>query len=65
MNGRSNKIKSWMQNIYSDVERLQDIFNHNLITSKDIGDINYYNIINKFEDILTTMEDTLFELDNK
>ena len=65
MNGRNNKIKSWMQNIYSDVERLQDIFNHNLITPKDIGYINHLNITDRLENVLVLIEDILFELDNK
>lgn len=65
MNGRSNKIKSWMQNIYTDIEKLQNVFSHSLITPKDIGDINYLNMTNKLEDILVTIEDILFELDDK
>lgn len=65
MIGRNNKIKSWMQNIYEEIEKIQNIFSHNLISSEDIGDNNYLNIIDKFEDVLVLIEDILFELDNK
>ena len=65
MNGRGRKVKSWLQDVYQDVGRIQDIFNHNLIASEDIGHINYLNIVNRFEDVLVTIEDVLFELDNK
>lgn len=65
MIGRNNKVKSWMQNIYEETEKIQNIFNHNLISSKDIGDNNYLNITDKLEDVLVLIEDILFELDNK
>lgn len=65
MIGRNNKVKSWMQNIYEETEKIQNIFSHNLISSEDIGDNNYLNIIDKFEDVLVLIEDILFELDNK
>lgn len=65
MIGRNNKIKLWMQNIYEETEKIQNIFNHNLISSEDIGDNNYLNITDKLEDVLLLIEDILFELDNK
>lgn len=65
MIGRNNKVKSWMQNIYEEIEKIQNIFSHNLISSKDIGDNNYLNITDKLEDVLVLIEDILFELDNK
>ena len=65
MIGRNNKVKSWMQNIYEETEKIQNIFSHNLISSEDIGDNNYLNITDKFEDVLVLIEDILFELDNK
>ena len=65
MIGRNNKVKSWMQNIYEETEKIQNIFIHNLISSEDIGDNNYLNITDKFEDVLVLIEDILFELDNK
>ena len=65
MNGRHNKVRSWIQNMYQDIERIQDIFSHHLIAPEDIGDINYFNISDKLEDVLITIEDILFELDNK
>lgn len=65
MIGRNNKVKSWMQNIYEETEKIQNIFNHNLISSEDIGDNNYLNITDKLEDVLLLIEDILFELDNK
>lgn len=65
MIGRNNKVKLWMQNIYEETEKIQNIFNHNLISSEDIGDNNYLNITDKLEDVLLLIEDILFELDNK
>ena len=65
MIGRNNKVKSWMQNIYEEIEKIQNIFSHNLISSEDIGNNNYLNITDKFEDVLVLIEDILFELDNK
>lgn len=65
MIGRNNKVKSWMQNIYEEIEKIQNIFSHNLISSEDIGDNNYLNITDKLEDVLVLIEDILFELDNK
>lgn len=65
MIGRNNKVKSWMQNIYEETEKIQNIFSHNLISPEDIGDDNYLNITDKLEDVLVLIEDILFELDNK
>lgn len=65
MIGRNNKVKSWMQNIYEEIEKIQNIFSHNLISAEDIGDNNYLNITDKLEDVLVLIEDILFELDNK
>ena len=65
MIGRNNKVKSWMQNIYEETEKIQNILRHNLISSEDIVDNNYLNITDMFEDILVLIEDILFELDNK
>ena len=65
MNGRKNRIKSWMTHIHKDMNDTQDIFNLNLITSDDIGEHNYTNIINRLDNIINLIEDILFELDNK
>ena len=65
MTGRKRKVKTWMEDIYNNVERLQDIFNHNLITPTDVGQSNFFDMVNKFEDVLVTIEDILFELDGR
>ena len=54
-----------MQNIHKDINDIQDIFNFNLITAKDIGEHNYNNIINKLDDTIILIEDVLFELDSR
>ena len=65
MNGRNNKIKSWLQIIYNDINITKDIFTTDMITSDDIGDDNYVNIINKLNDVSICIEDILFLLENK
>ena len=54
-----------MTHIHKDMNDTQDIFNLNLITSDDIGEHNYTNIINRLDNIINLIEDILFELDNK
>jgi len=54
-----------MQGIYTDINNTRDIFTWNLITSKDIGEENYNKIIDELNNVSVTIEDILFELDNK
>lgn len=65
MNGRQNKVKSWMQTIYADINNTKDIFTWNLITSNDIGEERYNQIVDALNDVSIIIEDVLFELDNK
>ena len=51
--------------MHKEMNSTQDIFNLNLITSDDIGENNYTNIINQLDNIINLIEDILFELDNK
>ena len=65
MNGRQNKVRSWMQTIYTDINNTKDIFIWNLITSNDIGKERYNQIVDALNDVSIIIEDVLFELDNK
>ena len=65
MNGRQNKVRSWMQTIYADINNTKDIFTWNLITSNDIGEERYNQIVDALNDVSSIIEDVLFELDNK
>lgn len=65
MNGRQNKVRSWMQTIYTDINNTKDIFTWNLITSNDIGEERYNQIVDALNDVSIIIEDVLFELDNK
>ena len=65
MNGRQNKVRSWMQTIYADINNTKDIFTWNLITSNDIGEERYNQIVDALNDVSIIIEDVLFELDNK
>lgn len=65
MNGRQNKVSSWMQTIYADINNTKDIFTWNLITSNDIGEERYNQIVDALNDVSIIIEDVLFELDNK
>ena len=65
MNDRQNKVKSWMQTIYADINNTKDIFTWNLITSNDIGEERYNQIVDALNDVSIIIEDVLFELDNK
>lgn len=65
MNGRQNKVRSWMQTIYTDINNTKDIFTWNLITSNDIGKERYNQIVDALNDVSIIIEDVLFELDNK
>lgn len=65
MNGRQNKVRSWMQTIYADINNTKDIFAWNLITSNDIGEERYNQIVDALNDVSIIIEDVLFELDNK
>lgn len=65
MNGRQNKVKSWMQTIYADINNTKDIFTWNLITSNDISEERYNQIVDALNDVSIIIEDVLFELDNK
>lgn len=65
MNGRQNKVRSWMQTIYADINNTKDIFTWDLITSNDIGEERYNQIIDALNDVSIIIEDVLFELDNK
>lgn len=65
MNSRQNKVKSWMQTIYADINNTKDIFTWNLITSNDISEERYNQIVDALNDVSIIIEDVLFELDNK
>ena len=65
MNGGQNKVRSWMQTIYADINNTKDIFTWNLITSNDIGEERYNQIVDALNDVSIIIEDVLFELDNK
>ena len=65
MNGRQNKVRSWMQTIYADINNTKDVFTWNLITSNDIGEERYNQIVDALNDVSIIIEDVLFELDNK
>ena len=65
MNGRQNKVRSWIQTIYADINNTKDIFTWNLITSNDIGEERYNQIVDALNDVSIIIEDVLFELDNK
>ena len=65
MNGKQNKVRSWMQTIYADINNTKDIFTWNLITSNDIGEERYNQIVDALNDVSIIIEDVLFELDNK
>ena len=65
MNGRQNKVRSWMQTIYADINNTKDIFTWDLITSNDISEKRYNQIVDALNDVSIIIEDILFELDNK
>ena len=65
MNDRQSKVRSWMQTIYADINNTKDIFTWDLITSNDIGEERYNQIVDTLNDVSIIIEDVLFELDNK
>ena len=65
MNGRQSKVRSWMQTIYADINNTKDIFTWDLITSNDISEERYNQIVDALNDVSIIIEDVLFELDNK
>ena len=65
MNGRQSKVRSWMQTIYADINNTKDIFTWDLITSNDISEKRYNQIVDALNDVSIIIEDILFELDNK
>lgn len=54
-----------MQTIYADINNTKDIFTWNLITSNDISEERYNQIVDALNDVSIIIEDVLFELDNK
>jgi len=54
-----------MQAIYADINNTRDIFTFNLITSADIGEKKYNQIVDALDKASVVVEDILFELDNK
>ena len=54
-----------MQTIYADINNTRDVFTFNLITSADIGEKKYNQIVNALDKVSVVVEDILFELDNK
>ena len=54
-----------MQTIYADINNTRDVFTFNLITSADIGEKKYNQIVDALDKASVVVEDILFELDNK
>ena len=54
-----------MQTIYADINNTKDIFTWDLITSNDISEKRYNQIVDALNDVSIIIEDILFELDNK
>lgn len=64
MNGRMCKVKNWIETINNDFLLTYEVFNSNAISANDIGEKNMFTIINNLKELLTTMDDILFELEN-
>ena len=64
MNGRMCKIKNWIETINNDFLLTYEVFDSNTISANDIGEKNMFTIINNLTELLTTMDDILFELEN-
>ena len=64
MNGRMCKVKNWIETINNDFLLTYEVFNSNTISANDIGEKNMFTIINNLKELLITMDDILFELEN-
>ena len=64
MNGRMCKVKNWIETINNDFLLTYEVFNSNTISANDIGEKNIFTIINNLKELLITMDDILFELEN-
>ena len=64
MNGRSIRIKQWLDNISNDLLNIYEIFNNKLITVEDVGTLEMLMIKNDLEHLLTVIDDVIFKLEN-
>ena len=64
MNGRSIRIKQWLDNISNDLLNIYEIFNNKLITVEDIGALEMSIIKDDLEHLLTVIDDVIFKLEN-
>lgn len=62
---RHNRVKAWLENIADDVDKINNIFNSNLISKDDIGSFYHQEIQWKLYDLSTAIEEILFDLENK
>lgn len=64
MNGRSVRLKQWLDNISNNLLNIYEIFNNKLITVEDIGTLEMLMIKNDLEHLLTVIDDVIFKLEN-
>jgi hypothetical protein len=64
MNGRSIRIRQWLDNISNDLLNIYEIFNNKLITVEDIGALEMSIIKDDLEHLLTVIDDVIFKLEN-
>ena len=62
---RHNRIKMWLQNIADDIDKINNIFDSNLISEDDISSFHHQDIKWKLYDLSMAIEETLFDLENK
>ena len=62
---RHNRVKTWLENIDNDVDKINNIFDSNLISENDIGSYHHQDIKWKLHDLSMVIEEALFDLENK
>ena len=65
MISRRNRIKIWLETIADDVDKINMIFDTNLISEDDIGSFHHQNIKRQLHNLNLAIEETLFNLENR
>lgn len=65
MNGRNNKVKSWLESISNELSTTYDIFASNLISKEDIGETEKYLILKDLNHLTIIIDDIIFKLDGR
>ena len=65
MISRRNRIKTWLETIADDVDKINMIFDTNLISKDDIGSFHHQSIMHQLHNLNMTIEEVLFDLENK